>query len=252
MKPISLQLYSVRDACAVDFPGTCKKVADIGYTGVELAGLHGMTAAAAKAMLDDLGLKISSQHGPLPTKENVEQLVADCKTFGISQTVTGFGPDDMKTVDATKACAAKMQAGAELLKGTGIELCYHNHWWEFEPLEGQFAFDVLMAEAPDLRAQLDTYWCTFGGADAPAVLKRYGKRIPLLHIKDGPLVPGQPHPHTAVGKGKMDFPTVIAAADPDVCKWLIVELDSCATDMVEAVADSYKYLVGSGLASGNK
>jgi len=109
-----------------------------------------------------------------------------------------------------------------------------------------------MAEAPDLRAQLDTYWCTFGGADAPAVLKRYGKRIPLLHIKDGPLVPGQPHPHTAVGKGKMDFPTVIAAADPDVCKWLIVELDSCATDMVEAVADSYKYLVGSGLASGNK
>jgi len=83
----------------------------------------------------------------------------------------------------------------------------------------------------------------------PAVVRQYAKRIPCLHIKDGPLVQGKPH--TAVGKGKMKMAPIIAAADPKVLEWLIVELDECATDMMQAVRDSYAYLTGEGLAEGN-
>jgi sugar phosphate isomerase/epimerase len=72
----------------------------------------------------------------------------------------------------------------------------------------------------------------------------------MLHIKDGLIDP--PQPHTAVGAGKLDMPAIIGAADPNVLEWLVVELDSCATDMMQAVADSYRYLVDAGLGYGNK
>ena len=88
-------------------------------------------------------------------------------------------------------------------------------------------------------------------ADPVAVVGKWGKRAPLLHIKDGMLEQGK-HVHTAVGKGRLDWPAIIGAADEATLQWLIVELDACETDMLEAVADSYAYLVGNGLASGNK
>jgi hypothetical protein len=72
--------------------------------------------------------------------------------------------------------------------------------------------------------------------------------VPVLHIKDGPLVQGQPH--TAVGAGKMNIPAMVKAADPAVLSWLIVELDECATDMAKAVEESLKYLVKQGLGHG--
>ena len=76
-----------------------------------------------------------------------------------------------------------------------------------------------------------------------------GKRAPLLHIKDGPCVKGQPM--TAVGDGKVDVPAV-AKAGAATAEWMIVELDSCATDMMAAVKKSYDYLTGKGFARGNK
>jgi hypothetical protein len=76
------------------------------------------------------------------------------------------------------------------------------------------------------------------------VVKRHAKRAPLLHVKDRPMV--------AVGSGKMHFPTVIGAADAKVLQWLVVELDECATDMLQAVRASCDWLVGRGLASGRR
>ena len=75
-------------------------------------------------------------------------------------------------------------------------------------------------------------------------------RLPLLHIKDGTLE--KDAPHVAVGSGKLDMPAIIGAADPNVLEWLMVELDNCATDMTEAVRQSYAYLTGQGLGAGNK
>jgi sugar phosphate isomerase/epimerase len=250
-KPISVQLYSVRDIAAEDFPATLKKIADIGFVGVEFAGLHDMCPCEVKKIIDDLGMVASSSHLGMPTPETVSEMIDTAGVLGYKYLITGFGPPDFETADKVKETAAKFQAGAALLAGTGLTLGMHNHWWEFsQKIDGRYAYDLVLEEAPDLASELDVYWSTYGGADTPAVVATNKARIPLLHVKDGCLCLN--HPHTAVGKGRVDFANIIAAACPSTLEWLIVELDSCATDMLEAVADSYKYLVGSGMAEGRK
>jgi sugar phosphate isomerase/epimerase len=250
MKPISIQLYTLREAAAKDFPTVLKQVADIGYVGVEFAGLNGMQPKEVKKIVDDLGLQVSSAHMGLPTRDTVSQIVDECKTLGIPRCITGFGPDDMKTVDGCKALAAKLQTGADLLKGTGIAMGMHNHNHEFHKVDGQYPEDIILNNAPDVFAELDVYWVQVGGADPAETVARLKHRAPVLHIKDGPVSPASPM--SAVGEGKVDIPAVVKAADPNILEWLIVEIDACPGDMLDAVKRSYKYLVGNGLAKGNK
>lgn len=99
--------------------------------------------------------------------------------------------------------------------------------------------------------EIDIYWCANFGANNPAeVVSAYRDRAHLLHVKDGPLVKGEPH--VAIGSGKMDIPTTLKAQDTTVTQWHVVELDECATDMMKAVKDSYDYLVTNSLALGNR
>jgi len=250
-KPISVQLYSVREACAKDFPGTLKKIADIGYAGVETAGLHGMKPADVAKLVSELGMKISSTHTSLATKENLSEMVEVHQALGCTAAISGFGPDDFKTPDKVKASTDRLRQSSELLKPHGIRFGMHNHWWEFaEKLEGRYVFDIILEGAPDLFSELDTYWAALGKADPAQVIRTHKKRMPLLHIKDGTLEQGTKH--LAVGSGVLDWPGIINAADPSVLEWLVVELDECATDMMEAVKQSYVYLTGNGLAVGRK
>lgn len=250
MKPISIQLYSLREEAASDFAAVLKTVADIGYVGVEFAGLHGMAPAAVRAIIDDLGLQVSSAHMALPTVENAAQLIDECHTLGITKLVSGFGPDQFATMDEIKASAAKFATAVEVLKGTGIDFGMHNHWWEFKPVDGQMPEDLVLDMVPGMFAEIDVYWAEVGAGNAAAAVARLAKYARLLHLKDGHIDPASPM--TAVGHGKLDMPAIVGAADPNVTEWMIVELDACATDMTEAVRDSYTYLVGNGLAKGNK
>ena len=250
-KPISVQLYSVRELAAEDFIGTLKRIAEIGYAGVEFAGLHGHDPKEIKKVLDDLGMKAATSHGGLATEDNVGELVETARIFESSLIVSGWNREDWASLDGIKRAAEAYQRAAELLKPHGIRMGYHNHWWEMQVVEGKYGLERFYELAPDAAAQIDTYWaCNFGAVDVPALVSRWSSRASTLHLKDGPLVEGQPH--TAVGAGKMDVPAVVNAADENVLEWLIVELDECATDMMTAVEDSYKYLVAAGLAAGTK
>ena len=250
MKPLSLQLYSVRAYTEKDFGGTLTRVADMGYKGVEWSSLHHADPRELRKAIDDLGLVSSSAHIPLPTRDSLNQVLDVAKTLGYDIVISGKGPDDFKNPDAIRAAADDFQQAALLLKPHGITLGYHNHWWEFEPVGDRLAYEIFLDLVPDVVSQLDIYWaCHFGDVNVPALTTKHASRIPLLHIKDGPLV--RDEPHTAVGAGKMDIPACVNAADPDVLQWLIVELDHCATDMIAAVRDSCTYMITSGLAQGN-
>lgn len=250
-QPLSIQLYSVRETAAKDFVGVLKGIAAIGYRGVEFAGLHGHKPGDLRRVLDDLGLAASSTHAALPTKDNLQETVDTAGALGYTMVISGKGPGDFKTLDAVQAAADQFQQGADLLKGTGLRLGYHNHWWEMERFGDRFGLEVFLDRAPDVFSQVDVYWaCNFGAVDVPALVRRHAARIPLLHLKDGPLVKDQPH--TAVGRGRMRMRPIVEAADPGVLEWLVVELDSCATDMMQAVRDSYAYLTGEGLAEGKR
>jgi sugar phosphate isomerase/epimerase len=165
--------------------------------------------------------------------------------------MVGSGPDRWQSLDGVREVAAEFQAAAEVARPHALRLCCHNHWWEMQEFDGQIAYDVFMAEAPDVFGELDVYWASnFERIDVPKLVTKYASRLPLLHIKNGPLV--KDRKHTAVGAGKMDIPAVIAAADQTVLEWLIVEIDACEGDMMTAVRESYDYLVGNGLAKGSR
>lgn len=249
MKPIAVQLYSIREHCKLDFLAALRDVADMGYAGVEFAGLHGCALAEVRQVMDDAGLRAAGAHIGLPKKETLAETVEMAQALGVTLVGSGYGADRFKTADDVKKAAADFQAAAEMLKPHGIGMVYHNHWWEMEKIDGQIGLDLLYKLAPGLLAEIDTYWASnFGTVDVPAFVRKHAARTPLLHIKDGPLV--KEKAHTAVGEGKMDIPAVVAAADEKVLQWLIVELDRCDTDIVAAVGRSAKYLIDKRLGSG--
>ena len=250
-KPVSLQLYSLREASAKDFPAVIRAVGDIGYAGVEPAGFYGLKPRDIRKLVEDQGMVISSSHGPWASTDNLSEVIDTAGELGTDLVSSGFGPDDFKDMAAIRATAAKVNLMDERLRAAGLTLFLHNHYWEFDLIDGRLKYDVFAELAPKVSFEIDTYWAAnFGAVDPAAVVKRHAKRAPLLHIKDGPLVKGQPM--MAVGSGKMDFRKVIGAADPKVLRWLVVELDDCATDMLQAVKASCDWLVASGMAYGRK
>jgi sugar phosphate isomerase/epimerase len=217
-----------------------------------MAGLWDKTPAEVRKVLDDLGLVASSAHGEFPTPGNLDKIVDAANTLGYKYYVIPWlPPERFATLDDVKATAAVVQATAKMVAAKGLKLGYHNHSHEMVLVEGRAALEIFLEAAKAIAPEIDTYWASnFGAVNVPEFVKKFAKRIELLHIKDGPLVKGQPH--AAVGSGKMDIPAVINAADPKVLKWLVVELDSCATDMLTAVRESYAYLTQNGLAQGSK
>ena len=176
-------------------------------------------------------------------------MVEPLRELGLTRAVGGFGPDDFTDMDAVRRTAEICQDLIESLAAESIELALHNHWWEFELVDGQPAYHHLQKLVPGLRFELDTYWAANFGACNPAdELSRIRSRTPLLHIKDGPL--RLKESHVAVGSGRMDIAGVISAADPETLEWLIVELDACDSNMMTAVRESYRYQTQQQLARG--
>lgn len=250
MKPIGLQLYTLRDEAKKDFVAVLKRVATIGYKGVEPAGLHGLKPKEFRRIVEDLGMVISSTHSPRAKADNLPETIDTLGELGLAYAICGYGENEFKDLDAIKATAGMVEKMAKTLRAAGITLAIHNHWCEFEELDGRLRFDFFAELAPNVQFELDTYWASNFGANDPAKLvKRYADRCPLLHIKDGTLV--RDRPLLPVGSGKMDIPAVIKAAS-HVTQWLIVEQDDSETDMFECVESSYRYLVGNALAEGTR
>jgi len=249
--PVSLQLYSLREAAAKDFPAVIRAVGEIGYAGVETAGFHGLTAKDVRKLVEDQGMAISSFHGPWATPDNLQEVIDTAGELGVTFACTGYRGEDFEDLDAIRATAEKVNLMDERLRAAGLTLFVHNHWWEFETIDGRLKYDVFAELAPRVAFELDAYWAAnFGAVDPSAVLRRHARRTPLLHLKDGPLAKDEPM--QALGSGKLRLREILAAADPAVLRWVVVELDACATDMLQAVKESYDWLVANGLASGRR
>ena len=246
--PISVQLYSLRQEAAADFEGVLQTLADIGYLGVEPAGLHGMAPDRFRAIVDELGLVVSSTHVTLPVGPGAAATFDESEAIGTTLLISSGGRDDFGTEDDVVRTADRFNEAAEAAAARGMTVGYHNHGWEFAPLpDGRSPYDVLQQRLdPSVFLEIDLYWVKVGGADPAEVVQSAGRRARLLHVKDGPLDP--PMPMTAVGDGVMDLASPIAAAE--FAEWHVVELDACATDMTEAVRRSHAHLVGAGLSSG--
>lgn len=250
MTPISVQLYSLREASAIDFDEVLAALATIGYKGVEPFDLFGKSPADFKQRVQDLGMTISSSHYPWANRTDLNEVINVLGELGLTRAAGGFMPDDFKDLDAIKRTAEATQSIIDQLRPAGLDLFLHNHYWEFETVDGRPAYHTFQELVPDVQFEIDTYWAAnFGACDPAEEVSRMKQRTPLLHIKDGPLQKGQAN--VVLGEGAMDIPGVIAAADPDMLEWLIVEFDACESDMMTAVRDSYGYLTNRQLGEGN-
>ncbi len=248
--PISVQLYSLRDESSSDFDAVLERIAAIGYRGVEPFHLFDKRPEEFARQVTDLGMQVSSSHYPWANFTDTSEVIDIVKSLGLSRAAGGFGPQDFESSEAIKRTVDTVNGLVERLKTANIELFLHNHWFEFASVNGEIPYHILQEQCPDVLFEVDTYWAAnFGERDAAEEVRRIRTRAPLLHIKDGPLVRDQAH--VAVGQGNMNIPAVVNAADNDVLEWLIVELDSCDTDMFKAVEESYDYLTNKGLAAGS-
>lgn len=251
MKPISVQLYALREESAKNFIDVLQSMADIGYAGVEPFNLFGLEPLKFKNIVEDLGMQVSSSHHPWANRTTVSELVDTVQALGLTRAAAGFSPEDVKDADSVKRTVDTINGLTVELAKHELKLFLHNHWWEFVPVAGELPYHTFYRECPLVEFEVDTYWASnFGACDVPEEVAHVRSRAPLLHIKDGPLE--QNKAHVAVGQGKMDIHGTIEAADPEVLEWVIVELDACDTDMTTAVAESYTYLTEERLAYGTK
>ncbi len=241
--PIAAQLYSVRDALAADFEGTLRRIAAMGFVGVEFAGVYGESPAHAAALVRELGMQISSAHMMPPYGE---ETFATLAPFAIDTVVLPWlPPERFASADSIRQVADEINAAEAQASAHGLRLAYHNHDFEYRALADGSSplLDHLLPNlAPGVQFELDIYWVRHAGGDPAAALKTLGARVSLVHAKDGTGQPGAPF--LALGEGIVDVPAALAEAK--AAKWLICELDSCATDMFEALEKSARYLVASG------
>jgi len=250
LPPIALQTYTLRDALASDFAGVMRRVAQIGYVGVEPSlGVLGASVEKAARLFKELGLQVPSMHAALPLGKDQQEVLEAAAAFGCARVISGKGPDAFRTPDLIRKACEQFNQAAAVARAQGLAFGLHNHWWEFECLDGRTVLDIMLEHLdPDIFFQIDTYWVRVAGADPAAVIRQLGARAPLLHIKDGPGT--KEAPMVAAGSGIMDFPA-IARAGAGTVEWMIIEMDRCATDMMEAVEASYRYMTSAGLACGN-
>jgi sugar phosphate isomerase/epimerase len=250
--PISVQLYSLRDVAANDFERVLRTLGEVGFVGVELAGFHDLTPKQFAAIVRESGLVTSSAHLTDLSPDGFNAALDDLQEIGCDVAVCAFlPPERFADLDAIKGSADALNTANDIARSRGVSLGYHNHWAEFETiLDGQTAWSALIERLDaTVFAEVDIYWATLGGADPRQVIADLGDRLWLLHVKDGPCDAPE-SPMVAVGSGTLDIPAILKSAP--TAKWHIVELDRCATDMFTAIADSYRYLVDSGLSQGRK
>lgn len=249
-RPISVQLYSLREECQQDFPAVIKRLGEIGYVGVEPFSLLDYEASEVKSMLDDAGLVTSSAHVNLIREADVEAaLDAQAELGNMNIIVPMVPPNVFENHDTIQAVADEMNAANEKVRVYGMTLGYHNHWWEFQnKIDGRTAYDHFFdLMAPEIFSELDVYWAQTGGADPITVIRNLADRCRFLHVKDGPC-DDPASDHVAVGDGIVDIAGILGSAD--AAEWHVVELDRCGTDMFTAVQGSHAFLVGEGLSEG--
>ncbi len=259
---IAVQLYSVRKQIEKDIKYTLKRIADIGFEAVETAFWpESISVKQAAHYIKDTGLSVCSAHIELPTGDQKTVLLETAKELGCKKVIWHGWPEDIRysSLAGTKQLVAVYNESNRFAKANGLQFGIHNHWWEFRNKVGnRFVYEVLLESLdPDIFFEVDTYWVKVAGHDPAAIIKKFGKRAPLLHIKDGPavwhdsLMDDYPDPMVSVGKGTQDFPAIVKAANGNT-EWMIVEMDKTTNDVFDALQESYDYLIKNGMAKGRK
>lgn len=251
---MGIQLYTIRKEIEKDFEKAISKIASMGFLGIETFVLPAnITVEKAAKIFKHNGLEVLGMHTELPAGKHRESILRMAEAYDCKRVIYPGWPEEekYKSRDAIKRTAEIYNEASAFLKQKGLNFGLHNHWWEFEITDGIIPFFFLLEHLePGIFFEIDTYWAKTGGQDPAKVVQKFGKRAPLLHIKDGPAVKGDDaNKQVPAGKGTLDFPAIAKAGGRNI-EWMIVEFDEYSGDIFEGVKSSYNYLTEKGLAKG--
>lgn len=235
--PVALQLYSVREDCARDLLGTLEAVAEMGYDGVEFAGYHGRSADELRRILDDLGLKVAGTHTRINTLlgDELKRTIEFNRVLDNRFLIVPLLPEEMRNSRTSWLNAADLISEISgKVKPEGMHVGYHNHWAEFEPIDGVFPWDIFFkAASPDVVMQLDTGNAMHGKISSNEVLrilKRYPRRALTVHLKEF----SPKNDRALIGEGEMQWKKLFSLCETTGgTEWYIVEQETYAYPPLE-------------------
>lgn len=262
---IGLQLFSVREALAKDYPGTLKRVAAIGYREVEAAGFYNHSATDVKRMMDDAGLHCISAHYSLADLlKSTDATIAYAKTLGLQYIICAApwaadpahllnypggswqGMLHAMTLDDWKWNADQFNQMGCKMQEAGLKFGYHNHTMEFRKEDGGTGYRILLEDTDPrcVTMELDCGWAIAAGQDPAKMMRQHPGRFSLLHLKDlKPAAPGtEPSERvsTEIGLGTVDFPPIFEAAKATGVRHSFVEQEDFDKPVFDALVIDFK------------
>jgi sugar phosphate isomerase/epimerase len=253
---LAAQLYTVRDftKTAADFQRTLEKIREIGYPAVQISAVGAMagetppvSAAEARQMLDDLGLKCIATHRAWESLSgDIEREIAFHQALGCDFAAIGGLPGEYQAL-GTNGYAAFVRDAApviETLKASGIRFGYHNHAFEFaRPTPDSAAlYDTFIEQGgSDFCLEIDVYWAAHAGLNPERLMERCRGRVPVIHVKDKEMI-GHEAVMAPVGEGNLDWPHLLPACAAAGVEWYAVEQDECRRDPFDCLRSSFEYL----------
>lgn len=242
MRPPGLQLYTVRDALRTDLDGTLRRIAEIGYREVELAGYPGVSPGVFREKLRQYGLTVPSIHaGYESLRDDLDGVLDEARLFEASFLVCPFvDPRERRTTADWKRVCRTLNWAGRSVRNFGYTLAYHNHDYEFVAFaDGATPFELLIGETDPraVKLELDVYWLAKAGLDPVRTLEDNRERLALVHLKDL----GADGETAELGAGILPMERIVRTALSAGARHLFVEQDTSA-DPLRSIATSWRFL----------
>ena len=253
-KVVAAQLYTVRrfTQSLEGVATSLRKVAEIGYSAVQISGFGPVDPKEVAGLLEDNGLVARSTHVSWDRFVNdLDALIEEHLLWNCYHPAVGSLPVEYRSMDGLKRFIDELMPVAEKLAKSGMDFSYHNHNHEFAKYDGKTWMEMLLEQTPPeaLKFELDVYWIQAGGADPALWIKKCAGREPLLHLKDMRVTSQREQRFAEVGEGNLNWPPILAAAKASGVEWYFVEQDECYDrDPFESLAVSYRNLQAMGLS----
>ena len=246
---IGAQFYTIHDFCKTkeDLYESLKRVADIGYTTIQLSGVCQYDPTEMKTELDRLGLKCVLTHtAPDRIQNETLQVARDHTALGCDNVGLGwFGYNSDGGENKVQLFIDTYTEPCKILKSEGKYFMYHKHAAEFKKVGNKTVMQLLAEGMPKelMGFTVDTYWVQVGGADPADYIERLSGRVPVIHLKDC----AYEQKMAVVGEGNINFDRVFKMAEAAGTEFMLVEQDDCnGDDPFDCLRRSYEYLKACG------
>jgi len=245
-----VQLYMVRREAEKDLAGILKSIAQIGYKQIELYALvYNRPVNELRTIIQDAGLQCISGHFDYT---DLEPKIEYAQKLGLQYMVCPYIPNSMwRSLASFREVAAQFNRWGAMAHQAGMQFLFHNHDYEFQPLEGSTGFQELMVHTDPalVKLEMDIYWAVQAGQDPFVFMKTYADRIKLIHLKDR--IAGSPTSYqldasaehfTELGKGSIPWPALIEQAHRQGVRYAFMDQDETSIPVLESLRQSYQYL----------